>query len=255
MATGSNDQLIHIWKLTRKHETDIRKAATLIGSQGIIRSLQFTQYPSSSVTVASCSSGDSSVSIWSVTGGCSSKLKDRLTVDTNDTSIRCLSLDNEISKDWRLWGSTTNGKAVQWDVRSSVAPQTTLISQNKDMAHTISLVSNGGNDLVCIGTEDGGVCLWDTRSTVPLCYHKPKSVHQGACRSVCISPEGGLLASGGMDGSLCLTRVTDSAILLKTSYHDDRIVCTKWHPTIPQLACSTASGYVRVHSAIVTDNS
>ncbi|KAK9801335.1 hypothetical protein WJX73_005585 [Symbiochloris irregularis] len=124
--------------------------------------------------------------------------------EAHDDAVSCLSVPSQtgdvvVSASWdcsvRLW-SLAEARAP-W-----LSGSPTPLSEIQDHDAGIwAMAVNGRGSIVATGTEEGAVCVWDTRNSTSACQ---VSVSQECVRGLAFTPSETLLVVAVSDGRLCL---------------------------------------------------
>ncbi|KAJ8569259.1 hypothetical protein ON010_g6003 [Phytophthora cinnamomi] len=131
-----------------------------------------------------------------------------------------------------------------WDTRSRRCER--LVTSGAHAAFSLHFHPTD-EKLVVSGHQDGGVALWDLRSTAREALQVVVP-HQDECRSARWSPGGQWLLSAAFDGTLCIMQVTGSSVQPVASYHKHygKVLQAQWHPTEPAFVSSGADKRVKL---------
>ena len=129
-----------------------------------------------------------------------------------------------------------------WDIRQTT-PTASINASEFAAINDVSMCPEYPNgEVTGVCHADGLVTLWDLRTG--KLQLKVKS-HSDESRAISFSSDGNYRATCSFDKSIKIARST-SDIEEKTLYHDDKVVCVRWHPFLPILVSSAADSTARV---------
>ena len=232
LASGSDDKTIKLW-----HRQTGECLQTLEHHDDWVWSVVFSP---DGQTLAS-GSLDETVMLWNVqtkqhTKTLSGHTKFVWSVDWSptDSVIASGSADQTI----RLWEPTT-GQCLK-----------TLKGHNYQVT---SVAFSPRGDLLASGSDDETIKLWDVKTgeclqTIDRNTDQIKSVdgNKGQIRSVTFSPDGRLLASGGLDRIIRLWEVTTGVCIREISSHSEPILSLAFSPDGQFLASGGEAGVIHL---------
>jgi cytochrome c len=110
-----------------------------------------------------------------------------------------------------------------------------------DVVYAVAIAPDGGS--IAAGCADGRVLLLAGKD---LRAERVAHRHTAPCRAIAFSPDGALLVSGGLDGTLLLNR-RDGAAPRVLQDHTAGVECLAWSADGALLASGARDGKVRVH--------
>jgi WD40 repeat protein len=217
VASASNDQAV---KLLKCQQEQFNMCGEIKDLGGTIRELSFDASCGRSIILC-CSSGSHPLQVIDLEHMVvSNDIKDF------DNSLLCLAV---ISEHVVVTGGE-NGSVALWDLRSSSKP--TVVHS---LPHSITSISHY-NGLLSYSTTDGGCYTTELSSHEILKEWKP---HTDQCRSIRYSPDGQWLLSGCYNGQVSLTHSASYQWTVLAS-HSDKVIQTRWHPSEPVIATTSA---------------
>lgn len=138
--------------------------------------------------------------------------------------------------------TTADGTIHLWDSSSSAEENERRIENNKGELPGLALSSTGA--MLAAGDVHGTVRLWDVDQAMEI---RASQVHTRAVTSVQFSPDDGLLASGGNDGSVHLWQVSNdetSQTLLEPS--DVAVKSLSFSPDGSRLVAGQEDGAIHI---------
>jgi WD40 repeat protein len=104
------------------------------------------------------------------------------------------------------------GGATLWDVRDPAAPRVLSRVSRPDEQITAVVVDDRNAILITGGTR-GALMAWDIREPAHPRWMGSRAAHTGAVTGVALSPDGGVLASAGVDAVRLWARKEPTAVL------------------------------------------
>jgi WD40 repeat protein len=224
--------------LPELHET------LLAGHQATVRTVCFS--PQDDRTLLSGGIVDCDIKVWNTeVGSCVQRLQG------HQGAVYSISA----SGDGKFFVSVgTDRKIFIWDLRTR---RQALVLNAESFAEINAVALNctynhvkyqgkvqSTQKLAAVGHCDGLVSLWDItggKLFTKFLYHSTE------CRSVEFSPDANWLVSASFDSSIGIVDL-NSTQTYKLEQHQDRVVCARWHPSLPVLLSTSADKTVRLFS-------
>jgi len=158
----------------------------------------------------------------------------------------------KMTGDGALVASVGTDKAINfWDYRQSACVMSLdaqRFSEMNDITFKSDSVGSSGigafGSLAVVAHNDGALSFWDLG--MRKLAHSVQQ-HQGETRAVSFDQDYRHLASAGFDSTIKILDM-ESMQLVKTLYHDDKVVNVKWHPYSPILLSTSADKTARLWS-------
>ena len=246
LASGSNDKIIKLMVVPplsegdgKNNEDDDILELPINGHNGTIRSICFD--PSSDLTLLTAGDVDKNIKMWDTENGSS---KGELIGHSKDvTTIKW-------SNDGSYFGSGSADKTIKlWDIKS-LKEICTIPTLGYGPINDISLLNTGEMLIVAAGHVDGNITIWDAQRKSLFTEIKENS--QGKeVRTVCFSPDGKFLISGGFDNKIKIYDILNNFNLASELEHNDKVVSVKWHPDLPIIVSTSADKTARIWSPTI----
>ena len=246
LASGSNDKVIKLMVVPplsegdgKNNEDDDILELPINGHKGTIRSICFD--PSSDLTLLTAGDVDKNIKIWDTENGSS---KGELIGHNKDvTTIKW-------SNDGSYFGSGSADKTIKlWDLKS-LKEICTIPTLGYGPINDISLLNTGEMLIVAAGHIDGNITIWDAQRKSLFTEIKENS--QGKeVRTICFSPDGKYLISGGFDNKIKIYDILNNFNLASELEHNDKVVSVKWHPDLPIIVSTSADKTARIWSPTI----
>ena len=246
LASGSNDKVIKLMVVPplsegdgKNNEDDDILELPINGHAGTIRSICFD--PSSDLTLLTAGDIDKNIKIWDTENGSS---KGELIGHNKDvTTIKW-------SNDGSYFGSGSADKTIRlWDLKS-LKEICTIPTLGYGPINDISLLNTGEMLIVAAGHVDGNITIWDAQRKSLFTEIKENS--QGKeVRTICFSPDGKYLISGGFDNKIKIYDILNNFNLASELEHNDKVVSVKWHPDLPIIVSTSADKTARIWSPTI----
>ena len=246
LASGSNDKVIKLMVVPplsegdgKNNEDDDILELPINGHKGTIRSICFD--PSSDLTLLTAGDVDKNIKIWDTENGSS---KGELIGHNKDvTTIKW-------SNDGSYFGSGSADKTIRlWDLKS-LKEICTIPTLGYGPINDISLLNTGEMLIVAAGHVDGNITIWDAQRKSLFTEIKENS--QGKeVRTICFSPDGKYLISGGFDNKIKIYDILNNFNLASELEHNDKVVSVKWHPDLPIIVSTSADKTARIWSPTI----
>ena len=246
LASGSNDKIIKLMVVPplsegdgKNNEDDDILELPINGHAGTIRSICFD--PSSDLTLLTAGDIDKNIKIWDTENGSS---KGELIGHNKDvTTIKW-------SNDGSYFGSGSADKTIRlWDLKS-LKEICTIPTLGYGPINDISLLNTGEMLIVAAGHVDGNITIWDAQRKSLFTEIKENS--QGKeVRTICFSPDGKYLISGGFDNKIKIYDILNNFNLASELEHNDKVVSVKWHPDLPIIVSTSADKTARIWSPTI----
>ena len=243
LASGSNDKVIKLMVVPplsegegKNNEDDDILELPINGHNGTIRSICFD--PSSDLTLLTAGDVDKNIKMWDTENGSS---KGELIGHNKDvTTIKW-------SNDGSYFGSGSADKTIKlWDIKS-LKEICTIPTLGYGPINDISLLNTGEMLIVAAGHVDGNITIWDAQRKSLFTEIKENS--QGKeVRTICFSPDGKYLISGGFDNKIKIYDILNNFNLASELEHNDKVVSVKWHPDLPIIVSTSADKTARIWS-------
>ena len=243
LASGSNDKVIKLMVVPplsegegKNNEDDDILELPINGHNGTIRSICFD--PSSDLTLLTAGDVDKNIKMWDTENGSS---KGELIGHNKDvTTIKW-------SNDGSYFGSGSADKTIKlWDIKS-LKEICTIPTLGYGPINDISLLNTGEMLIVAAGHVDGNITIWDAQRKSLFTEIKENS--QGKeIRTICFSPDGKYLISGGFDNKIKIYDILNNFNLASELEHNDKVVSVKWHPDLPIIVSTSADKTARIWS-------
>ena len=243
LASGSNDKIIKLMVVPplsegegKNNEDDDILELPINGHNGTIRSICFD--PSSDLTLLTAGDVDKNIKMWDTENGSS---KGELIGHNKDvTTIKW-------SNDGSYFGSGSADKTIKlWDIKS-LKEICTIPTLGYGPINDISLLNTGEMLIVAAGHVDGNITIWDAQRKSLFTEIKENS--QGKeVRTICFSPDGKYLISGGFDNKIKIYDILNNFNLASELEHNDKVVSVKWHPDLPIIVSTSADKTARIWS-------
>ena len=241
--------------LTGETELPQIKERTLTGHSGTVRALAF--HPVDEKILLSGGIVDTDVKVWNTeTGQCYQNLKGKGSIYSiaisGDGSYIC---SGGTDRTLRIWDLRQQKCALALNAEGFSEMNSVSINSSAEQlrAETKSKIAQlyrrdsmqfPEDKLAAVGHCDGVVSLWEL--TAGKLYSK-YTYHSGECRSVDFSCNAQWLSTGSFDSSIGLVNITEGSVF-KLEPHMERIVSTKWHPSLPILLSTSADKTARIFS-------
>ena len=246
LASGSNDKIIKLMVVPplsegegKNNEDDDILELPINGHNGTIRSICFD--PSSDLTLLTAGDVDKNIKMWDTENGSS---KGELIGHNKDvTTIKW-------SNDGSYFGSGSADKTIKlWDIKS-LKEICTIPTLGYGPINDISLLNTGEMLIVAAGHVDGNITIWDAQRKSLFTEIKENS--QGKeVRTICFSPDGKYLISGGFDNKIKIYDILNNFNLASELEHNDKVVSVKWHPDLPIIVSTSADKTARIWSPTI----
>ena len=243
LASGSNDKVIKLMVVPplsegegKNNEDDDILELPINGHNGTIRSICFD--PSSDLTLLTAGDVDKNIKMWDTENGSS---KGELIGHNKDvTTIKW-------SNDGSYFGSGSADKTIKlWDIKS-LKEICTIPTLGYGPINDISLLNTGEMLIVAAGHVDGNITIWDAQRK--SLFTEIKENNQGKeVRTICFSPDGKYLISGGFDNKIKIYDILNNFNLASELEHNDKVVSVKWHPDLPIIVSTSADKTARIWS-------
>ena len=246
LASGSNDKVIKLMVVPplsegegKNNEDDDILELPISGHNGTIRSICFD--PSSDLTLLTAGDLEKNIKIWDTENGSS---KGELIGHNKDvTTIKW-------SNDGSYFGSGSADKTIKlWDLKS-LKEICTIPTLGYGPINDISLLNTGEMIIIAAGHVDGNITIWDAQRKSLFTEIKENS--QGKeIRTICFSPDGKYLMSGGFDNKIKIYDILNNFNLASELEHNDKVVSVKWHPDLPIIVSTSADKTARIWSPTI----
>ena len=246
LASGSNDKIIKLMVVPplsegegKNNEDDDILELPISGHNGTIRSICFD--PSSDLTLLTAGDIDKNIKMWDTENGSS---KGELKGHNKDvTTIKW-------SNDGSYFGSGSQDKTIKlWDLKT-LKEICTIPTLGYGPINDISLLNTGEMLIVAAGHVDGNITIWDAQRKSLFTEIKENS--QGKeVRTICFSPDGKYLISGGFDNKIKIYDILNNFNLASELEHNDKVVSVKWHPDLPIIVSTSADKTARIWSPTI----
>ena len=246
LASGSNDKVIKLMVVPplsegegKNNEDDDILELPISGHNGTIRSICFD--PSSDLTLLTAGDLEKNIKIWDTENGSS---KGELIGHNKDvTTIKW-------SNDGSYFGSGSADKTIKlWDLKS-LKEICTIPTLGYGPINDISLLNTGEMIIIAAGHVDGNITIWDAQRKSLFTEIKENS--QGKeIRTICFSPDGKYLISGGFDNKIKIYDILNNFNLASELEHNDKVVSVKWHPDLPIIVSTSADKTARIWSPTI----
>ena len=251
LASGSNDKIIKLMVVPplsegrgvpdgkNNNEDDDILELPISGHNGTIRSICFD--PSSDLTLLTAGDIDKNIKMWDTENGSS---KGELIGHNKDvTTIKW-------SNDGSYFGSGSADKTIKlWDLKS-LKEICTVPTLGYGAINDISLLNTGEMLIVAAGHVDGNITIWDAQRKSLFTEIKENS--QGKeVRTICFSPDGKYLVSGGFDNKIKIYDILNNFNLAGELEHNDKVVSVRWHPDLPIIVSTSADKTARLWSPTI----
>ena len=246
LASGSNDKVIKLMVVPplsegegKNNEDDDILELPISGHNGTIRSICFD--PSSDLTLLTAGDLEKNIKIWDTENGSS---KGELIGHNKDvTTIKW-------SNDGSYFGSGSADKTIKlWDLKS-LKEICTIPTLGYGPINDISLLNTGEMIIIAAGHVDGNITIWDAQRKSLFTEIKENS--QGKeIRTICFSPDGKYLISGGFDNKIKIYDILNNFNLASELEHNDKVVSVKWHPDLPIIVSTSAAKTARIWSPTI----
>ena len=249
LASGSNDKIIKLMVVPPLSERNIKDGKynedddilelPINGHNGTIRSICFD--PSSDLTLLTAGDIDKNIKMWDTENGSS---KGELIGHNKDvTTIKW-------SNDGSYFGSGSADKTIKlWDLKS-LKEICTVPTLGYGAINDISLLNTGEMLIVAAGHVDGNITIWDAQRKSLFTEIKENS--QGKeVRTICFSPDGKYLVSGGFDNKIKIYDILNNFNLAGELEHNDKVVSVRWHPDLPIIVSTSADKTARLWSPTI----
>ena len=246
LASGSNDKVIKLMVVPplfeaegKNNEDDDILELPINGHNGTIRSICFD--PSSDLTLLTAGDLEKNIKIWDTENGSS---KGELKGHNKDvTTIKW-------SNDGSYFGSGSADKTIKlWDIKS-LKEICSIPTLGYGPINDINLLNTGEMLIVAAGHVDGNITIWDAQRKSLFTEIKENS--QGKeVRTVCFSPDGKYLISGGFDNKIKIYDILNNFNLASELEHNDKVVSVKWHPDLPLIVSTSADKTARIWSPTI----
>ena len=218
LASGSNDKVIKLMVVPplsegegKNNEDDDILELPINGHNGTIRSICFD--PSSDLTLLTAGDVDKNIKMWDTENG---------------------------SSKGELIGHNK-------DVTTIIKEICTIPTLGYGPINDISLLNTGEMLIVAAGHVDGNITIWDAQRKSLFTEIKENS--QGKeVRTICFSPDGKYLISGGFDNKIKIYDILNNFNLASELEHNDKVVSVKWHPDLPIIVSTSADKTARIWS-------
>ena len=246
LASGSNDKVIKLMVVPplseeegKNNEDDDILELPISGHNGTLRSICFD--PSSDLTLLTAGDLEKNIKIWDTENGSS---KGELIGHNKDvTTIKW-------SNDGSYFGSGSADKTIKlWDLKS-LKEICTIPTLGYGPINDISLLNTGEMIIIAAGHVDGNITIWDAQRKSLFTEIKENS--QGKeIRTICFSPDGKYLISGGFDNKIKIYDILNNFNLASELEHNDKVVSVKWHPDLPIIVSTSADKTARIWSPTI----
>ena len=246
LASGSNDKVIKLMVVpplsegdSKNNEDDDILELPINGHTGTIRSICFD--PSSDLTLLTAGDSEKNIKIWDTENGSS---KGELIGHNKDvTTIKW-------SNDGSYFGSGSADKTIKlWDLKT-LKEICTIPTLGYGAINDISLLNTGEMLIVAAGHVDGNITVWDAQRKSLFTEIKENSLGKEV-RTICFSPDGKFLISGGFDNKIKMYDILNNFNLASELEHNDKVVSGKWHPDIPIIVSTSADKTARIWSPTI----
>ena len=246
LASGSNDKVIKLMVVPplsegdgKNNEDDDILELPINGHNGTIRSICFD--PSSDLTLLTAGDLEKNIKIWDTENGSS---KGELIGHNKDvTTIKW-------SNDGSYFGSGGADKTIKlWDIKS-LKEICTIPTLGYGPINDISLLNTGEMLIVAAGHVDGNITIWDAQRK-SLCTEIKENSQGKEVRTICFSPDGKFLISGGFDNKIKIYDILNNFNLASELEHNDKVVSVKWHPDLPIIVSTSADKTARIWSPTI----
>jgi WD40 repeat protein len=279
LATGSNDTSAAVcgWQYTLPHELRAKSARLHpnlpLGGRpsgagttsfkpkcGTVRSVVFT---SEAYLVTGGGTSDFGLRLWDVAAQASEPVS---VLHGHGGTVHSLAPCNAYDPRSLVLSGADDATVRLWDCRAGRgdgvvvasgfgAPVLSIAYDETGSGASAAGSSVGGT--VAVGTSDGDVCLVDPRragdsSRAIRCTER---LHVDSVRTVGFTPKGTAIVSAGFDGCIVLsgsgTATSPGSALAvwhtERPVRSERLLSAKWHPHLPLLAVTNASGRLTVY--------
>jgi WD40 repeat protein len=222
LATGSDDNTVEIWRIS-----DWRLIETLAGHKNKVYSVNFS--PNSHILASA--SEDKKVIIWSLK-------ENLLKIITDHTDvIRKMS----VSSDGKIIATASNDDTAKiWSSKDGQLLQT---FSNEDDVEGINFSQN--NQFLASASNNGIIKFWKIQNGKLLNTWKDNT----GLFDITVNPnppDGGILASGGVDKVIKIWRINDEEPLQSLQGHHDIILSVSFSPSGQLLVSGSKDGTIKL---------
>lgn len=139
-----------------------------------------------------------------------------------------------------LLGGSSDGNVWMWKVPSG--HMMAVFAAHTDVVRAGRFTPDGKAVVTC--AEDGAVIVWDPRTSEPTLKLAPgaKDWHDCPVSTVDVSPDNGIVASGGEDGTCKVVAVNSGRVVASLEGHEDSVETVVFSPQHPYLATGSLDG-------------
>jgi len=271
LATCSNDAAIHVLKWQGEGSGGVQgdtsgpePVALIRGHSGTLRSVAFLN----AGTLAAAGGRDFKVRLWDVAAMRTGSVHE--TEAATESELQALQghtgtvfgvcrFSSAGAKQPLLASCSEDGSVRLWDCRAGDSARVSLhvcsASGSPVAVHGVAVdhmsgVGSGDAMPLAAACADGHVRLLDVRGTRAGGVVDSAAFHTGSdCRTVAFAPGGGLLASGGFDGTVALSSCSLGVLSAKyrmACAHTDKVLSVAWHPWAPILVTTGADNSAKI---------
>ncbi|WP_289942129.1 AAA family ATPase [Streptomyces sp. S.PNR 29] len=222
LAVAGDNRKVELWDLPGR-----RRAATLAGHTGAVRSVAF----SPDGHVLATAGNDGTTRLWDLGGR-----RTTATLAGHTGAVQSVAF----SPDGRTLATAGTDRTVRlWEVAGGTS--TAVLAAHSDFVNTVAFSPDGR--VVATASDDRTVRLWKVTGRRPTAT---LTGHTGAVRSVAFSPDGHTLATAGNDGTTRLWDLTDRRSTATLTGHTGAVRSVAFSPDGRTLATASNDGTTRL---------